>query len=100
MIESAEGRPAVGTIDFKADIAAELRRFTKLKPNSIPVVLKVTPVDAMIWHSAAGTRESTAKFLTNTVVPYLATVPCNGRKLKGCRIEQLPDEGGDQTHFE
>jgi hypothetical protein len=93
------GHP-MGTDDFKADISAAIKKFTQRNRSGVPHALKITAEDAMVWHSAVGTRESTHDFLENRVRPYLATVPCNGQRLSDCLIEILADESGEQSRFE
>ncbi len=90
----------MATDDFKGDISAAIKKFIQRNKSGVPRVLKITAEDAMTWHSAVGTRESTHDFLEHRVRPYLATVSCNKQKLRHCRIELLTGDSGEQTRFE
>jgi hypothetical protein len=90
----------MATTDFRGDISAAIKKFIERNKTGVPRVLIVTAEDAMIWHSADGSRESTRDFLDHQVRSYLATVPCNGQEHWDCRIELLSADGGEQTRFE
>jgi hypothetical protein len=90
----------MATTDFRGDISAAIRKFMERNKTGVPRVLIVTAEDAMIWHSADGSRESTRDFLDHQVRSYLATVSCNGQKLRDCRVELSTADSGEQTRFE
>jgi hypothetical protein len=85
----------MGTSGFKGDISAPIREFVKHNPGGTPRVLKVTPVDAMVWHSAAGLGESTPNSLKNRVVPYLVKGPCDGRSSTDAELRYYPMATGN-----
>jgi hypothetical protein len=88
----------MATTDFRGDISALIKKFNKT--TRPPRALKVAAEDAMIWHSADGSRESTRDFLEHRVRAYLATVPYGGQKLRDCKVELLAADSGEQTRFE
>jgi hypothetical protein len=90
----------MATTDFKGDISAAIKKFAERNKTGVPRVLIVTAEDAMIWHSADGSRESTRNFLEHRVRAYLATVPYGGQKLQDCKVELLAADSGEQTRFE
>src|ERR1700674_2468247 len=99
-LQSAGKETLMATDDFQGDISAAIKKFIERNKTGVPRVLIVTGEDAMIWHSAVGAKESTRDFLDHRVGLYLATVPCNGQKLRDCRIELLTADSGKQTRFE
>jgi len=90
----------MATLDFMDDVSVAFRKYIQGHGVKRPSVLKVTYEDALFWHGAAHTAESTPEFVERNVKPYVQTLPLNRHRLEDCRVVLVGVDSGEVTRFE